>query len=117
MESPPRGGKGCHGNPDCAHGPGARRGAPGLVAGAAGRPVGKGELLQAVWPSVVVTEESLTRCISDIRQALGDEGQRVIRTLPRRGYVFVSPLMDEPPLPGGPSPSERSRISSARAYP
>jgi TolB-like protein/DNA-binding winged helix-turn-helix (wHTH) protein len=66
------------------------------LAGAAGRPVGKGELLQAVWPSVVVTEESLTRCISDIRQALGDEGQRVIRTLPRRGYVFVSPLMDEP---------------------
>ena len=55
------------------------------LAGAASRAVGKDELLQAVWPGVIVTEDSLTRCISDIRQALGDEGQRVIKTLPRRG--------------------------------
>jgi len=64
---------------------------------AAGRAVGKDELLQAVWPDLVVTEDSLTRCISDIRQALGDEGQRVIKTLPRRGYVFVATLVDAQP--------------------
>ncbi len=63
------------------------------LAGAAGRPVSKDELLESVWPGVVVTEDSLTRCISDIRQALGDDGQRIIKTLPRRGYVFVAQLL------------------------
>jgi TolB-like protein/DNA-binding winged helix-turn-helix (wHTH) protein len=60
------------------------------LAGAAGRVVGKDELLAALWPGVVVTEDSLTRCISDIRQALGDDDQHVIKTVPRRGYVFVA---------------------------
>ena len=62
------------------------------LVGAAGRAVSKDELLASVWPGVVVTEDSLTRCISDIRQALGDDGQRIIKTLPRRGYVFVAAL-------------------------
>ena len=63
------------------------------LVGAAGRPVSKDELLESVWPGVVVTEDSLTRCISDIRHALGDDGQRFIKTLPRRGYVFVAALL------------------------
>jgi TolB-like protein/Tfp pilus assembly protein PilF len=54
--------------------------------------VGKDELLQALWPGVVVTEESLTRCVSDIRHALGDEGQQIIKTLPRRGYMVAAPV-------------------------
>lgn len=62
------------------------------LVGAAGRAVSKDELLESCWPGVVVTEDSLTRCISDIRQALGDDGQRIIKTLPRRGYVFVAAL-------------------------
>jgi TolB-like protein/DNA-binding winged helix-turn-helix (wHTH) protein/cytochrome c-type biogenesis protein CcmH/NrfG len=53
------------------------------------RTVAKDELLDAVWGKVVVTEDSLVQCIGDIRQALGDDGQRVIRTIPRRGYLFV----------------------------
>ena len=67
------------------------------LAGAAGRVVGKDELLAALWPGVVVTEDSLTRCISDIRQALGDDDQHVIKTLPRRGYVFVAALGEAEP--------------------
>lgn len=62
------------------------------LARAAGRVVGKDELLEALWPGVVVTEDSLTRCISDIRHALDDDDQHVIKTLPRRGYVFVAAL-------------------------
>src|SRR5262245_17546755 len=57
----------------------------------AGSPVGKDEIIQAVWPDVTVTEESLTRCVSDIRLALDDSGQRIIKTLPRRGYVPAAP--------------------------
>ena len=36
----------------------------------AGRIVTKDELIKAVGPDVVVTEESLTRCVSDVRSAI-----------------------------------------------
>jgi predicted ATPase/DNA-binding winged helix-turn-helix (wHTH) protein len=58
----------------------------------ADRLVTKDELLAAVWPRVVVTEDSLTRCISEVRAALGEEGQQAIRTVPKRGYRFVMPV-------------------------
>jgi adenylate cyclase len=58
------------------------------------RLVSKDELLSTVWPDVHVTEDSLTRCISDVRQALGDEEQRIIKTVPRRGYRFASPVRE-----------------------
>lgn len=58
-----------------------------LVANA-GRLVAKDELFQAVWPDVTVTDESLTRCVSDVRLALRDEAHRIIKTVPRRGYLF-----------------------------
>src|SRR5262245_13597441 len=57
----------------------------------AGTPAGKDEIIQAVWRDVTVTEESLTRCVSDIRRALDDSGQRIIKTLPRRGYLLAAP--------------------------
>src|SRR5690242_15723286 len=58
----------------------------------AGRTISKDELLKAIWPGISVTEESLTRCISDIRLAIGDHEQCIIRTLPRRGYLFEGPV-------------------------
>ena len=51
----------------------------------AGRLVPKDEIIEAVWPSVTVTDESLTRCISDIRFALEDADQTAIRTVPDVG--------------------------------
>ena len=56
----------------------------------AGRLVSKDELTSKIWPGVVATDESLTRCISDIRLALGDRERRLIKTIPRRGYRFVA---------------------------
>src|SRR5262249_22802705 len=58
----------------------------------AGRLIPKNELIKAVWPNITVTDESLTRCVSDVRLALGDTDQRVIRTVPRRGYLFAAPV-------------------------
>lgn len=63
-----------------------------LVRGA-GRLVTKQEVMDAVWPDVVVTDESLTRCVSDIRQAIGDSEQRIIKTVPRRGYLFAAAVL------------------------
>jgi TolB-like protein/Tfp pilus assembly protein PilF len=58
----------------------------------AGRLVAKEELIKAVWPHVVVTDESVTRCVSEVRSALDDSEQQIIRTVPRRGYVLAVPV-------------------------
>ena len=76
----------------------------------AGRPAGKDEIIQAVWPDVTVTEESLTRCVSDIRLALDDGAQRIIKTLPRRGYVLAAPVTGTARQLGDLARSTRSRI-------
>jgi pimeloyl-ACP methyl ester carboxylesterase/DNA-binding winged helix-turn-helix (wHTH) protein len=56
----------------------------------AGRLVSKDELMQAIWPSIAVTDDSLVQCIRDIRTALSDNPHRIIRTVPRRGYLFAA---------------------------
>jgi DNA-binding winged helix-turn-helix (wHTH) protein len=38
----------------------------------AGRLVSKEELIQAIWPDLFVTEDSVVQCIGNIRTALGD---------------------------------------------
>jgi adenylate cyclase len=60
----------------------------------AGRVVTKEEMLNAIWPDVTVGDESLTQCISEVRRALSDTDQQIIKTIPRRGYLIdvqVSP--------------------------
>src|SRR5262245_50872368 len=57
-----------------------------------GRLVVKDEIMRAVWPDVIVTDESLTRCVSDVRLALDDGAQKIIKTIPRRGYMFAAPV-------------------------
>src|SRR5215468_11421793 len=58
----------------------------------ADRLVPKEELIKAIWPNVVVTDESLTHCVSELRSALGDSQQTIIKTVPRRGYRFAAPV-------------------------
>jgi len=58
----------------------------------AGRLVSKDELLHKIWPDVIVTEDSLTRCISEARAALGDTEQTAIKTVSKRGYLFTEPV-------------------------
>ena len=59
-----------------------------------GRVVPKAELMDAVWPGIYVTEDSLTQSIREIRKALGDEGQQLVRTVSRRGYVLSGAAED-----------------------
>ncbi len=74
-----------------------------------GELVTKDELLTECWPGVIVTEDSLVQCVSDIRRALGASGRNLIRTVPRRGYVLVLPESPETreavPAPSRPQPS------------
>src|SRR4249920_3624442 len=55
-----------------------------------GRLVSKDELFAAVWPGVAVTDDALVQSVGELRRALGDDGPRLIRTIPRRGYRFES---------------------------
>src|SRR5215470_3254354 len=57
------------------------------------RLVTKDELLKAIWPNVVVTDESLTKCVSEVRQAIGDSKQTMIVTVQRSGYRFAAPVL------------------------
>ena len=63
------------------------------------RVVSKRELLDRVWPGVVVSEGALTTAVNVARTVVSDAGdeQRVIRTVPRRGYRFVAELEAAPP--------------------
>jgi adenylate cyclase len=54
------------------------------------RLISKEELAVAVWPQVVVSDESLARCISDVRAAIADHDHSIIKTVPRRGYLFTA---------------------------
>ena len=76
------------------------------------RVVGKDELLQSVWPKVVVTEDSLVQCVKEIRRALGPGRHDWIRTVPREGYAFVAVPEEAPVLPS--TPTERSPRSLKR---
>ena len=61
-----------------------------LILGAhADHVVPKEELMRRVWPNVVVSEDSLVQAIADIRRVLSADGHRLIRTIPRRGYMLV----------------------------
>ncbi len=60
------------------------------------RVVTKVELLDAVWGDRIVTEGSLKHCLMEVRAAIGDHERRLIRTVPRRGYILEAPLSTEP---------------------
>jgi TolB-like protein/DNA-binding winged helix-turn-helix (wHTH) protein/cytochrome c-type biogenesis protein CcmH/NrfG len=55
-----------------------------------GRLVSKEELFEAIWPKLVVTDDALVQSIGELRHALGHDGPRLIKTIPRRGYRFES---------------------------
>ncbi|WP_167561615.1 winged helix-turn-helix domain-containing protein [Bosea lupini] len=59
-----------------------------VLAGAGGRPLGKAELLDRIWARVNVTEDSLFQAVKDARRAIDDGEGRLLRHLPRRGYLL-----------------------------
>lgn len=85
----------------------------------AGQLVTKDHLFTTVWPNTVVTDDALVQCVRDIRVALRDEKQRVVRTIPRRGYIFTSTVV--PRVGGGPreamSPLTRPESISSKSPP
>lgn len=87
----------------------------------AGQVVTREALLDAVWPSVTVSDESVTQCVRDIRRALGDDAQRLVRTVPKRGYMLTAEVVEvaanaseRPALPTAPPPERTPFAIPAR---
>jgi DNA-binding winged helix-turn-helix (wHTH) protein len=81
-----------------------------------GRVVSRDELLDTVWERRVVTEDSLTQCLVEIRRALGAEGRKIVRTLPRRGYLFDLPVAPPGQEDAGTDPSGVPAGPTARQW-
>ena len=56
----------------------------------------KQDMLDDLWPNVIVTENTLSHCIDEVRQALQDNAQKptFIRTIPRVGFKFIAEVRE-----------------------
>jgi DNA-binding winged helix-turn-helix (wHTH) protein/TolB-like protein len=76
-----------------------------------GRVVSKNELMAELWPDVIVTEDSLTQCVHDVRRALGAHGQGFLRTVAGRGYLLTGAASGEPSQPVGIRPAAMPQVA------
>jgi TolB-like protein/tetratricopeptide (TPR) repeat protein len=70
------------------------------------RVITRDDLISAIWNGRIVSESTLTSRINAARKAIGDNGldQKLIRTIPRKGFLFVGALQSRPQA----EPSERN---------
>ena len=63
-----------------------------VLADHAGDVVGRAELLDRVWPGVVVGDEALSQSVNKLRRALGDTSREAtyLQTVPKRGYRLIA---------------------------
>jgi formylglycine-generating enzyme required for sulfatase activity len=67
------------------------------LANRAGHLVAKQELYDAVWPNVIVSDDSIAQCIRELRGKLGDDDHNLIKTVARRGYLLDAPVTTSTP--------------------
>ncbi|MEP1444685.1 MAG: winged helix-turn-helix domain-containing protein [Paraglaciecola sp.] len=56
-----------------------------------GNLLSRNELIEVIWKDKLVNEDALSRCIAELRAALGDNTAKpiYIETLPKKGYRFI----------------------------
>ncbi|MCU1247619.1 MAG: Tetratricopeptide 2 repeat protein [Edaphobacter sp.] len=91
----------------------------------AGQLVTQDEILEALWSETYVNPEVLRKYILEIRKTLGDrpDNPEFIETLPKRGYRFVAPVLEEsaaePPVaatsPGIEEPATEENVGPTAA--
>jgi len=67
----------------------------------AGDIVSADDLLDRVWPNVIVTPDSVYQAVASLRRLLGDDPKnpRYIVTVPKQGYRMVATISAAQPLP------------------
>jgi adenylate cyclase len=81
-----------------------------LLLAQAGRVVSRGDILDAVWPGIFVTDDSITQCVVELRRAMGI-GAPLLKTVPRRGYVLEAEVIPEAAAPLHALPDDRPSIA------
>jgi DNA-binding winged helix-turn-helix (wHTH) protein/TolB-like protein len=70
----------------------------------AGQLLARETIMEALWPSIFVTDDNITQCVHDVRCALGHDARHLLKTVRQRGYIFeggaVRQEPDAPPLIG-----------------
>jgi TolB-like protein/DNA-binding winged helix-turn-helix (wHTH) protein len=86
----------------------------------AGRVVGTDELLEQVWPGVVVSPDSIYQAIASLRRLLGDDPKHAtyIVTVPRKGYRMVAEVGEwcEPPAIPAALPDSSDSVGARTAW-
>ncbi len=74
-----------------------------VLARYSGHVVSRSDLLDSVWGKTIVTEQTLSRCIYQLREQLrqigtknGDQEFNAIETLPKRGYRLLAKIEQAP---------------------
>lgn len=78
-----------------------------LLAAQGGRVVSRDDVMAALWPRVVVGDDSLARTVSKLRQALGDDAKApiYIETIAKRGYRLLATVRPIATEERGPPPT------------
>ncbi|HZS09566.1 MAG TPA: tetratricopeptide repeat protein [Blastocatellia bacterium] len=87
------------------------------LVGQPGRLLEKETLLKTVWPDSFVEENNLADNISRLRKALGEgeNGQKFIETIPKRGYRFIASVKElngESAAPGATRPPVSAEVAA-----
>jgi adenylate cyclase len=61
-----------------------------------GKPLSRVQLLQSVWPNVIVSDEVLTNAVNKIRKAFDDDRKnpKIVETIPKVGYTLVASVTE-----------------------
>jgi len=81
------------------------------LAAAPGRPLRRQVLLDTIWPDTIVNEEALSRAVSQLRRALGDDPKapQYLQTVHKGGYCLIAPVV---PVQAEATPASKSDTRS-----
>jgi len=92
-----------------------------LLVALAGRPgevVSKRDIVDHVWSSGFVADNTIVHCVNELRDALGDsrDAPRYVQTIPRRGYRLVCDVQPVDADAVGPDPDAALYELSAKSW-
>jgi len=76
------------------------------LAGRPGEVISKDELIRTVWADTFVTDDVLTRAVSELRRILRDDAKQphIIETVSKNGYRLIAPVQRIQDSSSGPGP-------------
>ncbi len=90
----------------------------GLLLESRPRVLGKNDLRDRLWPDSFVSDTSLAKLVTELRQAIGDDARdpHFIRTVHRHGYAWSGEAVDGDGHTGTTAPEQRSPYPGLRSF-